>query len=382
MPATGHRRHGRRLSLRDGVIDGFRARSPRRDEHAGPRCLPDIVRIGSTPCRCSRTVQLDAEHRRKVMLSTLGSMPTACTTMSKGMVIGRLTSVSSPLTISRLPSEVTSAMRALMYLTLLFLALPVILALLEAEGADIHVVDVDVESWASPRGFPWRCSPRPCSRSWSTIRARSAGRATRRKAGSPPARAPARRTGIGCRGRTKSSARPASWSPRPDRCRKPHSGLFRLSKWVNPVRRMAGRRRRCVPFFSVARKVAGSPAKALHGRVQVHADRGAVLLHAGRPCRRWRPWPIRGGHQPAYPDRIGAPPSRSAFSTSDRPAARGCQGMGGRQPRRAATDNQDGFVSLSRSLQGSWGFTYPGPDVMARLGSYSVSIRPALTSSR
>ncbi len=54
------------------------------------------------------------------MLSTFGSMPIACTTMSKGMVIGRFTSVSSPFTISRLPSEVTSAMRALMYLTLCF----------------------------------------------------------------------------------------------------------------------------------------------------------------------------------------------------------------------------------------------------------------------
>ena len=42
----------------------------------------------------------------------------ACTTMSKGMVIGRFTSVSSPLTISFCPSEVTSAIRALMYLTL------------------------------------------------------------------------------------------------------------------------------------------------------------------------------------------------------------------------------------------------------------------------
>jgi hypothetical protein len=53
-----------------------------------------------------------------VPFSTFGSMPIACTTMSKGMVIGRFTSVSSPFTTSFSPSEVTSAMRALMYLTL------------------------------------------------------------------------------------------------------------------------------------------------------------------------------------------------------------------------------------------------------------------------
>ena len=45
-------------------------------------------------------------------------MPIACTTMSKGIVIGRFTSVSSPLTISFWPFDVTSAIRALMYLTL------------------------------------------------------------------------------------------------------------------------------------------------------------------------------------------------------------------------------------------------------------------------
>ncbi len=52
------------------------------------------------------------------LLSTFGSMPMAWTTMSNGIVIGRLTSVSSPLTTSCSPLDVTSAMRALMYLTL------------------------------------------------------------------------------------------------------------------------------------------------------------------------------------------------------------------------------------------------------------------------
>ncbi len=66
------------------------------------------------PCSCSFTPNTPAID----LFSTFGSMPMACTTMSNGMVIGRFTSVSSPLTISLLPSEVTSAMRALMYLTL------------------------------------------------------------------------------------------------------------------------------------------------------------------------------------------------------------------------------------------------------------------------
>jgi hypothetical protein len=66
------------------------------------------------PCSCSFTPNTPAID----LFSTFGSMPMACTTMSNGMVIGRFTSVSSPLTISFSPLEVTSAILALMYLTL------------------------------------------------------------------------------------------------------------------------------------------------------------------------------------------------------------------------------------------------------------------------
>src|SRR5574340_158330 len=96
---------------------------------------------------------------------------------------------------------------------------------------------------------------------------------------------------------------------------KPHSGLLIESKWVKPVPSTMAPACTFWPFDSVTAKLPISPSTLV-----TRVERCTVIAESSSTCFTMRPMASLA-HSPegtslAYPDRMGAPPSRSSFSTS------------------------------------------------------------------
>ena len=137
----------------------------------------DAVGILGAQCSPACASSTSKIRRQQSCCRRWGSMPIACTTMSNGIVIGRLTRVSSPLTISlfAIRRDLGDARLDVFDFELL-LGAPVIVGLIEPDRCGYPCSRYRRGSRAAPRGSPWPGSRKRCSRSWSTTHARSGGR--------------------------------------------------------------------------------------------------------------------------------------------------------------------------------------------------------------